>query len=184
MITLGEAGPAPVAAGKSRPDPALTRPLEQAELIQLALLAERVPPRGCIVETGAASAGISHDLASGARAGTTLYCLDEWDDAALASFRDSLAAFPHAIALSGHNPRDFLGWQREVDLLVENSGLANPGLHASLAFWRRLIRPGGVICGRCPGEVAGMAMAEALAREYGASIERQGDLWWVSLPPA
>ncbi|HEX7199055.1 MAG TPA: hypothetical protein VF213_06240, partial [Dongiaceae bacterium] len=141
---------------------------------------------GCVVETGAASAGISHALASAARAGTTLYCLDDWNATALASFRDSLAAYPQAFALSGRNPRDFLGWQREVDLLVENSGLANPGLHASLAFWRRLIRPGGVICGRCPGEDAGGAMAEAslLARESGASIERQGDLWWFSLPPA
>ena len=184
VITLDEAGPAPVAAGESRPDPALPGFLGQAELMQLALLAEGVPPRGCIVETGTASAGISRVLAGAARAGTTLYCLDDWDDAALASFRDSLAAFPHAIALPGQDPRDFLGWQREVDLLVENSRPPNSARHASLAFWRRLVRPGGVICGRSPGEDAGMAMAEALARACGASIQRQGNLWLFSLPPA
>jgi hypothetical protein len=114
VLTLGDAAPASATARESPPDPALPGPLGQAELMQLTLLAERVPARGCIVETGTASARTSHLLASAARAGTALYCLDDWDDVALASFQGTLAAFPHAIALPGRNPRDFLGWQREV----------------------------------------------------------------------
>ena len=103
------------------------------ELDHLARLAQRVPRHGTIVEIGAALGQSSWVLAANADPSVTIYCIEDWAERggeesaqSLATFRANLAPFANVIALSGRNPVDFVGWQREIDLLVENTGASDP----------------------------------------------------------
>lgn len=169
-----------------QPSLALPGPMNGEELDRLARLARAVPRHGTILEIGAASGRSSWVLAANADPSVTVYCIEHWSEGAgegpapsLATFRAKLAPFANVIALSGRNPVDFVGWQREIDLLVENSGKSDPALHGSLSFWGRLLRPEGVVCGRLPAEGADGVLTEVagLVQNAGAEVERTGNLW-------
>jgi hypothetical protein len=169
-----------------RLNPALPGPMSGEELDHLARLARRVPRHGTIIEIGSAFGQSSWVMAANADPSVTVYCIDDWAEGAgeesaqsLATFRANLAPFTNIVALSGRNPGDFQGWQREIDLLVENTGAWDPLLHASLSFWRRILRPQGVVCGRFPGESTDQVLTEVadLARNAAAELERTGNLW-------
>jgi hypothetical protein len=164
----------------------LPGPMSGEELDRLARLARCVPRHGTIIEIGAASSRSSWVLAANADPSVTVYCIEQWSEGAgeespqsLTTFRANLAAFANVIALSGRNPGDFVGWQREIDLLVENTGKSDPARFGSLSFWRRLLRPEGVVCGRLPGGRADEVLTDVadLARNAGAELERTGNLW-------
>jgi hypothetical protein len=163
----------------------LPGPMSGEELDRLARLARRVPRHGTIIEIGAAFGQSSWVLAANADPSVTVYCIEDWAEGggeeshSLTTFRANLVPFANVIALSGRNPGDFVGWQREIDMLVENSGEPDPVLHGSLSFWRRVLRSQGVFCGRVPGERAEEVLAEIanLAQNTGAELERTGNLW-------
>ena len=169
-----------------RLNPGLSGPMSGEELDHLARLAQRVPRHGTIVEIGAALGQSSWVLAANADPSVTIYCIEDWaerggeeSERSLPTFRANLAPFANVIALSGRNPVDFVGWQREIDLLVENTGASDPVLRGSLSFWRRILRPQGVVCGRLSGESADEALTEVadLAGNAGAELARTGNLW-------
>jgi hypothetical protein len=171
----------------------LPGPMSGEELDRLARLARRVPRHGTIIEIGAGMGQSSWVLAANADPSVSVYCIEDWAQAAgeesahsLTTFRVNLAPFANVIALPGVNPRDFVGWQREIDLLVENSGESDPALHGSLLFWRRMLQPQGIVCGRFPGEDAEEVLTKVanLAQIAGTELERTGNLWSFKLRSA
>jgi hypothetical protein len=174
-------------------NPGLSGPMSGEELDRLAELARCVARHGTIIEIGAALGQSSWVLAANTDPSVTVYCIEDWAERggeesarSLPTFWANLAPFANVIALSGRNPVDFVGWQREIDLLVENTGASDPVLHGSLSFWRRILRPQGVVCGRLPGERADEVLTEVadLARNAGAELERTGSLWSFKPRPA
>jgi hypothetical protein len=167
-----------------QPNPMLPGPMSGQELDHLGRLARRVPRHGVIVEVGAGSGQSSWVLAANADPSVTIYCIENWAEAEgaqkLADFRSNLGSFANVIALPGRNPGDFVGWQREIDLLVENTGAsATPALHGSLSFWRCLLRREGVVCCRLAGGKPDRFLSEiaGVPGNAVAEVERIGNLW-------
>ncbi len=172
--------------------------MKMQELERLARLARAVPPNGCIVELGSMFGLSSYTLAKNAHPSVTVYCIDPWvrepwmlpdeeqsgQTASLDTFRQNVSHLPNVIPLQGYSPRDFIGWQRKIDLLFENSIHTNPILHQSLKFWTRFVRQGGLICGHdydddfpdVKSEVEGMAA------DLGVPAEVTMTFWSIKLP--
>jgi len=169
------------------------------ELERLARLARLVPPNGCIVEIGSLFGLSSWTLAKNAHPSVTVYCIDPWvrepwmaeveasagQTLSLETFRKNVGDTHNIIPLPGYSPRDFIGWQRAVDMIFEDSVHTNPTLHETLTFWSRFVRPSGVVCGHdyCDEFSDVKAEAHQLATALGAKVEVAGTLWSVSLPP-
>jgi hypothetical protein len=131
--------------------------MEVTELDRLASLARRVAPNGCIVEVGSLFGQSSWTLAKNTHTSVTVYCLDPWvrepwmlpieeragQGLSLQTFRENTAGLSNIIPLRGSSPREFVGWQRTIDLLFLGTARANPGLHYNLTFWAGFVRPGG-----------------------------------------
>jgi len=172
--------------------------MEPAELDRLARLARSVPPNGCIVEVGSLFGLSSWTLAKNAPPSVTVYCIDPWMSEtwmspleeqagqvlSFESFRNNVAGISNIIPLPGYSPRDFVGWQRTVDLVFEDSVHTNPLLHENLSFWARLVRAGGVICGHdyCDQFPDVMAEVDRLAAHFGIRVEVTGTLWSMRVP--
>ena len=176
----------------------ITGQMEPAELDRLARLARSVPPNGCIVEVGSLFGLSSWTLAKNAPPSVTVYCIDPWMSEtwmspleeqagqvlSFESFRNNVAGISNIIPLPGYSPRDFVGWQRTVDLVFEDSVHTNPLLHENLSFWARLVRAGGVICGHdyCDQFPDVMAEVDRLAAHFGIRVEVTGTLWSMRVP--
>jgi hypothetical protein len=173
--------------------------MEAEELERLAKLARGVPPNGCIVEVGSLFGLSSWTLAHNTHASVTVYCLDPWvrepwmlpieelagQPLSFEAFRKNVSAVSNIISLRGYSPRDFIGWQRTIDLFIENNVHANPVLHQNLNFWARFVRPGGCICGHAYSDEFPDVMAEVerLAAALGAEAKVMGTLWAIVVPP-
>jgi hypothetical protein len=176
----------------------ITGQMEPVELDRLARLARSVPPNGCIVEVGSLFGLSSWTLAKNAPPCVTVYCIDPWvhepwmspleeqagQVLSFESFRNNVAGLSNIIPLPGYSPRDFIGWQRTVDLVFEDSVHTNPLLHENLSFWARLVRAGGVICGHdyCDEFPDVKAEVDRLAAHFGIRVEFTGTLWSMRVP--
>jgi predicted O-methyltransferase YrrM len=167
------------------------------ELERLAILARRVPPNGCIVELGSLFGLSSWTLAKNAHPSVTVYCVDAWvrepwmlpdeeqagQTVSVETFRKNVAGLGNIVPLQGYSPRDFVGWQRTIDLLFDDCVHTNPVLHQNLQFWTRFVRQGGVICGHDYSEEFPevKAEADALAGRLGARVQVVETLWsmWI-----
>ena len=165
------------------------------ELERLARLARTVPPNGCIVEVGSLFGLSSWTLAKNAHPSVTVYCIDPWvrepwmrsiEEAAgytlsLENFRTNVSDVANIIPLRGYSPRDFDGWQRQIDLLFEDSVHTNPVLHQNLTFWTPFVRPRGVICGHdyCDEFPDVKAEADGLAAALNRTAEVTGTVWSI-----
>jgi hypothetical protein len=172
--------------------------VREAALDRLARLARLVPPNGCIVEIGSLFGLSSWTLAKNAHPSVTVYCIDPWvreswmasieasagQTLSLEAFRKNVAGAHNIVPLPGYSPRDFMGWQRTVDLVFEDSVHSNPGLHATLAFWSQFVPRGGVVCGHDYRNEFPDVMTEAdrLAMSLGTKIELVETLWSVTVP--
>jgi hypothetical protein len=179
-------------------NPSIPGRLEVEELEQLASLARRVPPNGCIVEVGSLFGQSAWAIAKNTRANVTVYCLDPWvrepwmlplEQAAgqtlsLDIFSKNTFGILNIIPLRGHSPRDFSGWQRTIDLLFESSVHGNPALHQNLMFWSRFVRPGGVICVHGYSDELPNIKAEVdqFSAALGTQAKVRGTLWSIRVP--
>ena len=168
------------------------------ELQRLARLARTVPPNGCIVEIGSLFGLSSWTLAKNAHSTVTVYCIDPWvrqpwmlpieesagQTLSFETFRTNTSGIRNIIPLRGYSPRDFAGWQRQIDLIFEDSVHTNPLLHQNLTFWTRFLRPGGIICGHdyCDEFPDVKAEADRLAASLGERPEVRGTLWSLRVP--
>ncbi len=172
--------------------------MAHAELDRLARLARSVPPNGCIVEVGSLFGLSSWTLAKNAPPSATVYCIDPWvrepwmspleeqtgQVLSFESFRNNVAGISNIIPLPGYSPREFVGWQRTVDLVFEDSVHTNPILNDNLSFWVRLVRAGGIICGHdyCDQFPDVRAEVDRLAAHFGIPVEVTGTLWSMRVP--
>jgi hypothetical protein len=172
--------------------------MEVTDLEGLARLARRVAPHGCIVEVGSLFGQSSWTLAKNTHTSVTVYCLDPWvrepwmlpieeragQGLSLETFRENTAGLSNIIPLRGHSPREFVGWQRTIDLLFLGTARANPGLHYNLTFWAVFVRPGGWICGHAYSDEFPDVKTEVdrLAAAVGSRVEVSETLWSISVP--
>jgi hypothetical protein len=161
--------------------------LDTKELEQLARLARRVPPNGCIVEIGSLFGLSSWTLAKNTSPGVTIYCLDLWAREpwmSLEAFKNNISGFSNIVPLRGQSPRDFIGWRRSINLFFCNGVGANPALHQNLVFWRQFLVPGGWICGHNVLEQFSDVKAEVdwCASSLGAQAEVTAGLWSMRVP--
>jgi predicted O-methyltransferase YrrM len=192
---VGERGDGDVDVDISLSIPGQMAPVE---LDRLARLARGVPPNGCIVEVGSLFGLSSWALAKNASPSVTVYCIDPWVSEpwmlpleeqasqvlSFESFRNNVASISNIIPLPGYSPRDFIGWQRTIDLVFEDSVHTNPLLHENLSFWARLVRAGGVICGHdyCDEFPDVKTEVDRLAAHFGIRVEITGTLWSMRVP--
>jgi hypothetical protein len=172
--------------------------MKEEELKRLARLARTVPPNGCIVEVGSLFGLSSWTLAKNAHPSVTVYCIDPWvhepwmrpiEESAgytlsLETFRTNVSDVPNIMPLRGYSPRDFAGWQRQIDLIFEDSVHTNPALHQNLTFWTPFVRPGGVICGHdyCDEFPDVKAEVDGLAADLGTRVQVVETLWSLRAP--
>jgi hypothetical protein len=107
------------------------------------------------------------------------------DTLSFEAFKKNISGVSNIIPLRGYSPRDFIGWQRAIDLLFGNNIHANPMLRQNLAFWARFVRPGGCICGHAYSDEFPDVKAEVdrLAAALGAEARAMGMLWAIMVPP-
>ena len=178
--------------GKTELNLSIPGRLDAKELEHLARLARRVSPNGCIVETGSSFGRSSWTFAKNSPANVTLYCLDPWESIeelagqrpSLETFKKNMSGILNVIPLRGYSPRDFIGWQRTIDLFFENKAYANPALHQSLTFWTRFVRPGGCICGHGYSDEFPDVKVEVdqLAAALGMEAKVIASLWSIRVP--
>lgn len=167
--------------------------LSNREIKRLAQLAKCVPPNGCIVEIGSLFGLSSWILAKNAHPSVTVYCIDPWirepwmaqieseagQYLSLDTFRQNVRDCPNIIPLPGYSPVDFVGWQRRIDLLFEDSVHSNPILHGTLSHWAPLVHENGVICGHdyCDQFPDVKAEVDRLAVARNSQLELVDTLW-------
>ena len=167
------------------------------ELERLAKLARRVPPNGCIVELGSLFGLSSWVLAKNAHPSVTVYCIDAWvrepwmlpDEeqagqiVSIETFRQNVSGLANVVALQGYSPRDFVGWQRAIDLLFDDCVHTNPILHHNLTFWTPLVRTGGWACGHDYSDDFPDVKVEVneLAAHRGTPVDVTVTLWSMQL---
>ena len=171
--------------------------MDATELDRLARLAHEVAPNGCIVEVGSLFGQSSWSLAKNTPANATVYCLDPWvrepwmpiEERAgqglyLETFRKNTDGLSNIIPLRGYSPREFVGWQRTIDLLFLGTARANPGLHYNLTFWAGFVRPGGWICGHayCNEFPDVKTEVDRLAAGVGTRVTVAETLWSMRVP--
>jgi hypothetical protein len=114
--------------------------MDATELNRLARLARRVPPNGCIVEIGSLFGQSSWILAKNAPPSVNVYCLDPWvrepwilpleervgQNLSFDTFRKNVVGISNLIPLRAYSPREFVGWQRRIDLLFIGNVRTNP----------------------------------------------------------
>ena len=169
--------------------PSIAGLLDAKELEQVGLLARQAMPNGCIVEVGSALGQVSRSLAANASAGATVYCLESWGPEgaqapSLERFEKNTSGLQNILSLPGHSPRDFLGWQRAIDLLYIGHLHSKPALRQNLAFWAHLVRPRGCICGHGYSVELPEVVAEVgrLAAAVDAIVETTGAIWSITVP--
>lgn len=95
--------------------------------------------------------------------------------------------------LSGHDnvvmhacsaPYDLGWWQGEVDMVFEDSSHRNPQLRDNLEFWWPRLKAGGIMSGHDYGFGRGDvdSTVPALAEQWGAVLNHDAAVWWLSKP--
>ena len=104
----------------------------------------------------------------------------------LDAFRKNVAGISNIIPLPGYSPREFVGWQRGIDLLFIGNVRTNPDLHYNLTFWADFVPPGGLICGRGYSDEFPDVNTEVnrLATARGTAPDVTGTLWSIRVPDA
>jgi hypothetical protein len=165
--------------------------MDPKELDRLARLARKVAANGCIVEIGSLFGQSSWTLVKNTHPSVTVYCLDPWvrepwilpleeqagQNLSIETFRKNVADISNVIPLRGHSPREFVGWQRTIDLLFIGTVRTNPELHYNLTFWAGFVRPGGWICGH--GYSDEFPEVNRLAAACGTEPDVTGTLWSI-----
>ena len=172
--------------------------MSEKELERLSALAREVPPNGCIVEIGALFGLSSWTLAKNAHASVTVYSIDPWvrewwmssveeqggQILSFEAFKRNVSDAQNIIPLRGYSPKDFVGWQRPIDMIFEDSVHTNPVLHQNLSFWVPRVREGGIICGHdYSAEFPDVrSEVDALAAKLGTTRTVFETLWSMRAP--
>jgi hypothetical protein len=171
--------------------------MSDAELIRLIELASSVPKNGVIVEVGCLYGLSSWHIAQHCQPGVTLFCIDPWQRErwivkaverpqraprfGRGAFEKYTAECNNIVMIQGYSPDIVKGWHLPIDLYIEDAVHTNPELAKNIAFWSRLVKSGGVVCGhdyvlQWPDV---MTQADALAIKFRSTLEVVETLWSV-----
>jgi len=160
--------------------------LRERELAAIARVAGLVPSDGVIVEVGSYMGLSAHTWSKHADASVSIYCFDPWNGyrgSSLETFRQNVADCPNITPMQGRSPKDFLDWDRPIDLYFEDAVHSNPVLRQNIDFWTGFLKPGGIVCGhdyrsKCPDV---RNEAHALAKRMNYRFFRV-ETFWCLLP--
>jgi hypothetical protein len=187
----------PRASAEIKGEGSLADQIDLREVEITARLARNVQPNGCIVDISSSFNLLSWTLATNKDASVAFYGVNSQlaalpgadrephpDDLTFESFRDSVREFPKLFLLSGDSPRDFVGWQRGIDLLFVARTQSNPRLRTDLNFWSHFVRIDGLICGHgyCSDFADIKEDAQELAAGFGVALQVTGTIWSVTVP--
>lgn len=167
--------------------------LSRMDMDAITSLAKMVPAGGTIVDVGSLL-GMSASLWCIHSSARRIVCVDPWQyEPWLKSFRDAngpitkeafLAYVPdeRIETIQGYSPACAAGWNDPIDLYWEDGDHNNPACAASIRFWSRYVKPGGIACGHDYHWSDVKAEADALAAEWGATLQLFGTVWWIRKP--
>ena len=172
--------------------------MTELELAELGKVASLVRPNGCAVEIGSLYGLSSAVIAKSISEKATLFCVDPWvrepwiielvekKTAGCPQFsKDAFMQFTgmhlNIVPLQGYSPKDFLGWNIEIDLLFEDSMHQNPELNNTLCHWSKHLRKGGIICGHdyCEQWPDVILEVDKMAAELGITPLICETFWWM-----
>lgn len=176
--------------------------LHKEEMCAIELIANLVPENGVILEVGSLLGRSSWIWANSAHPSVRVYCIDPWEAQELAcgfnklayehgqsftleQFKRNTIDCPNIFPLQGYSPRDFFSWNMPIDLYFEDAVHTNPLLHSNLEFWRRYLKPDGIICGHDFTSKFRDVCVEVirLSKELNRVIRKVRTLWYLLPEP-
>jgi predicted O-methyltransferase YrrM len=162
------------------------------DMAAIADLAKRVPVGGTIVDIGSL-VGRSTTLWCRYSQAGRIVCIDPWEDHPWTmpllthdgSVKDNFIANvtdPRVEAIQGFSPECANNWNAPIDLYWEDGDHSNPTCAASIGFWSRYVKPGGIACGHDYHIPAVKAEARSLASRWNSELHLFGSVWWVRRP--
>lgn len=135
--------------------------ISEFQLRAIETIATLVPEGGNVVEVGSLFGKSSYAWAKSVNSSVQVYCVDPWEGNegirplekrlnikyGIEQFKAYTKDCDNITALKGYSPRDFIKWDKAVDLYYEDAVHTNPVLRQNLEFWVSHLTPNGIICG-------------------------------------
>jgi Methyltransferase domain len=175
--------------------------MTEGELRGIEFLSRKVPPAGCVVETGSLYGLSSYTWATSVDPTATVYCIDPWvrepwiidlveksnpncPRFGLEAFREYTKECSNIVSIPGYSPATVRNWREPVDIFFDDSMHHNPFFRRNLRFWLRHMKPGGTMCGHdyCEQWPDVVKEVNKLACELDVKVHVRQWLWWIDLP--
>lgn len=164
-------------------------------------LASAVSADGIIVEVGALYGSSTWTLAKSCLPSVRVFSIDPWESAQWISHRFPADRFPpfsiesfqayiqdcyNVTPIQGYSPEIVSPtWKEEIDLYFDDGVHENPGFINNLNFWKKFVKPGGILCGDdyASGSPDIVREVDRLANFWGVQPEVMGRVWALRVPP-
>ena len=175
--------------------------MSEGELKAIETLAARVPTDGVVVELGSLFGRSSYAWATSVPSSASVYCVDPWirrqwmvdrvetktpncPTFSFEAFQSYVGHLPNIIPIKGHSPQDLQDWDKKVDVVFDDSVHQNPYFKSNLNFWRRHVRPGGILCGHdyCDVWPDVRKEVDALGRKWRTNVNVVECFWSIEVP--
>ncbi len=172
--------------------------VSEAQLKAIELVAALVPKNGTVVEVGSLFGRSSWAWAKSVAPCVAVNCIDPWTGNegvraleqrlgityGLEQFKTYTHDCGNLTALRGFSPRDFLDWDKEIDLYYEDAVHTDPVFSQNLEFWCSKLKPDGIVCGDDyrPRFADVKNGARRVAEQMGRELITV-DFFWCLLPP-
>jgi predicted O-methyltransferase YrrM len=163
-------------------------------------LARQVPENGVIVEIGPLYGSSTWTLAQSAHPSVTVYSIDTWErvpwiiknveeklgapEFSVEAFKSFVADCPQVVPIQGYSPDVASDWDKPIDLYFDDSAHGNPAFINNLSFFKRFVKPEGIMCGDdyALGSPDIVREVDELGRQCGMRPEVAGRVWALRLP--
>jgi hypothetical protein len=165
-------------------------------------LASHVPEGGVIVEIGPLYGASTWTLAKSAHPTATVYSIDTWErvpwiianveeklgapEFSAEAFKSFVADCPNVVPIHGFSPDVVQEWDKPIDLVFDDAVHTNPGFLNNLIFFKRFVKPNGVMSGDdyALGSPDVVREVDKLAAEWQTRAEVAGRVWALRAPSA
>ncbi|MCP5085031.1 MAG: class I SAM-dependent methyltransferase [Alphaproteobacteria bacterium] len=172
--------------------------VSETQLKAIELVASLVPKDGTVIEVGSLFGRSSWAWAKSVDPFVSVNCIDPWVGNegvrvieqqlgikyGLEQFQEFTKDCENLTAHKGFSPRDFQGWDKDIDLYYEDAVHDDPVFSQNLDFWTSKLKPEGIVCGDdyrprfADVQNGARRVAERLGREL-ITV----DFFWCVLPP-
>jgi hypothetical protein len=165
-------------------------------------LACAVSADGLIVEVGALYGSSTWTLAKSCLPSVRVFSIDPWESTewisnrfpadqfpsfSIESFQEYLKDCKNVTPIPGYSPEIVSQtWKEEIDLYFDDGVHENPSFINNLNFWRKFVKPGGILCGDdyASGSPDIVREVDQLAYLWGVQPEVMGRVWALRVPLA